>query len=481
MKNIAALKYKQLSEAKKATIWFVICSFIQRGITVLTTPIFTRLLSTEEYGQYSVFSSWLELLTVLVTLRLYHGIYMRNLVKYPERRDSYSSSLIWLTTILVGIWFVVYITFHHFFNSLLALSTPIMICMFSIILTSSAFSFWSSRQRVDFKYRKLITVTIIVSLLKPIISMVLIVIAKNNRVFFWIFGTAIVELIIYGYLYMTQIKKGKTLFNKEFWMEAIKFNIPLVPHYLSQIVLNHSDRIMIQRICGDSSAGLYSLAYSLAMLMVVFNTSLHNTISPWTFQHIKSNSFKKISQMGIATSSLVAGINFLLILVAPEVLAIFAPKTYSEAVFVIPPVAMGVYFMFVYGLSANVEMYYGENIYIMIASICGAVLNVLLNYIFIPRYGYIAAAYTTLVSYVVYCFMHAVFCNHICKKENVPGHIFNYRIMLGMSVLFVISSFIAMFAYNFALLRYSLLCGIIIIIGMNRKKLLPKFREYIKI
>ena len=72
-------KYQNMNKAAKATIWFVICSFFQRGITVLTTPIFTRLLNTEEYGIYSVFSSWLEIFTVIVTMRISYGAYMRNI------------------------------------------------------------------------------------------------------------------------------------------------------------------------------------------------------------------------------------------------------------------------------------------------------------------------------------------------------------------------------------------------------------------
>ena len=47
-------KYRKCSVQVKASFWFLICAFFQRGISVITTPIFTRLLSTAEYGQYNV-------------------------------------------------------------------------------------------------------------------------------------------------------------------------------------------------------------------------------------------------------------------------------------------------------------------------------------------------------------------------------------------------------------------------------------------
>ena len=68
-------KYNSLSVQIRATIWFFVCSVLQRGISVITTPIFTRLLSTEEYGQFSVFNSWLSIAQIIVTLQLSAGVY----------------------------------------------------------------------------------------------------------------------------------------------------------------------------------------------------------------------------------------------------------------------------------------------------------------------------------------------------------------------------------------------------------------------
>ena len=62
----------------KASMWFLICSFLQKGISMITTPIFTRILTTSEYGQYSVFNAWLQILTPIVCLSLYAGVYARD-------------------------------------------------------------------------------------------------------------------------------------------------------------------------------------------------------------------------------------------------------------------------------------------------------------------------------------------------------------------------------------------------------------------
>lgn len=79
-------KYKNLPVQVRASFWFLICSFLQKGISMITTPIFTRLLSTSEYGQFSVFNSWLGICTVIVSLQLYAGVYTSGLVKFEDEK-----------------------------------------------------------------------------------------------------------------------------------------------------------------------------------------------------------------------------------------------------------------------------------------------------------------------------------------------------------------------------------------------------------
>lgn len=97
-------KYKTMPVQVKASFWFLICGFLQKGVSVITTPIFTRLLSTAEYGQYSVFNSWLGIITVFVTLQFYSGVFVQGMVKFEDRKMQFASSLQGLTLSLVFMW-----------------------------------------------------------------------------------------------------------------------------------------------------------------------------------------------------------------------------------------------------------------------------------------------------------------------------------------------------------------------------------------
>ena len=72
-------RYKSFPIQVKASLWFLICSFLQKGISTVTTPIFTRIMNTTEYGQYNVFNSWLSIASIFVSLSLTEGYMHKDL------------------------------------------------------------------------------------------------------------------------------------------------------------------------------------------------------------------------------------------------------------------------------------------------------------------------------------------------------------------------------------------------------------------
>lgn len=255
-------KYERLSLPLRATIWFFVCSVLQRGISTITTPIFTRLLNTAEYGQFQVFNSWLSILQIVVTLYLSAGVYTMGLVKFKEDNKIFSSSLQGLNLVLCIAWTVVYLLFHDFWNNIFQLTTVQMLAMMVMIWATSVFTFWMTEQRNEYRYKQLVIVTLIVSILKPVVSVIFIILS-DDKVTARILGLAVVELTAYTIFFFLQMKNGKTFFSAKYWKYAILFNLPLIPHYLSSTILSSSDRIMIQRMVGESEAGIYGLAYQL--------------------------------------------------------------------------------------------------------------------------------------------------------------------------------------------------------------------------
>lgn len=453
-------KYNNMPIEAKAALWFLFCSVLQRGLSVITTPIFTRLFTVEEYGRYNVFNSWYGIITVIITLKLYSGVYMQGLVKFDREKEEFSATLQSLMTCMVLVWSLIYLLFQEFWNSVFSLTTTEMVLMLIMVWTTGIFDFWSVEQRVELKYLNLVYVTVGYSVLRPILG-VIAVYHADNKVVARIFTLALINIMFFTWMYLKKLIQVKKVFSKRFWKYGFMFNLPLVPHFLSMTLLNNSDRIIIGKIVGEEASGIYGLAYSIAMLMTFFSEALIASIEPYFYKNIKENKFKEIEKISYPLFILMGALNILLIIFVPEIIAVFAPASYRGAIWLMPPIAMSVYFIFMYSFFACFLFYYEKRVYIMCTTSTLAFLNILLNIIFIERFGYIAAAYTTLLCYVLFVVCNYVSMSVVMKKQSGQNDVYDLKIILGITMVYMAICFAFMYTYSNIRLR---VLGVIILI-----------------
>ena len=391
----ALLHYKNANVAVKASIWFTICSIVQKGISVITMPIFTRLMNTEQYGRYNVFLTWYNILILLITLNVHTEIFNKGLIDHSERRDEYTASQAGLLIALTAFWIVLYLPFREFFNQLLGLTTVLVLFMIFEILGTALVGLWSARKRFEFDYLKIVKLTLSMSILNPIVGIVAVLVTEHKAEA-KVIANAIIPIIVSIGILAIFSRKGRLFGNRQWWKPVVIACLPLVPHYLSLVLLNQSDKLMINYFTGPSDAAIYSVAHSAGLLMTIINNSINGSFVPWAYEKLKNHNGEGIKKISNSLLSIVVFVNVGLIWIAPEAVKLLAAPQYSVAVWCLVPIAMSVYFYFAYTLFVDVEIYYGANHFIAIASICAAAMNIVLNYIFIPRCGYIAAGYTTL-------------------------------------------------------------------------------------
>lgn len=455
-------KYNNMSIVAKATLWFMVCSSIQKCISIITTPIFTRMLTTTEYGQYSLYNSWLQIFTIVTTLRLNYGIFNKGMSKYKDRRDEYTSAMQGLTSVITLICFIVYLLFRSQINKITELSTFITIAIFIQLLVTPAFSFWTVRQRYEYKYKAVIFATAALAITNPLIG-ILAINVSNNKGLARILSCIGVQVFFGLIFYCVNYYKSKILYSKELWNFAFKFNLPLIPHYLSLYVLDQSDRIMIQKICGYSQAAIYSVAYQGAMVMKIVTGSINNAIIPWQYKKLEEKKYKDIKEKTNVMLLFIAIVSTIFMIFAPEIITILAGEKYFEAIKVIPPISASLYFIFLYGLFGNIEMFFDANKIMMYISIIGAILNLVLNIIFIPIFGMGAAGYTTLMCYILFCISHYIFMNSILKKRGI-NNMFDIKFIAILSIILVALAILLSMSYDCLILRVLLIVIITFII-----------------
>lgn len=444
----------------KASIWYTICNFLQKGISFIVVPIYVRLLTTAEYGEWSVFQSWRDILIIFASLNLYAGVYTKTIVDNKDDRDRYTSSMQGLGTLISLFLLIFYFFTHNWCNRRIGLETQYMLLLFLYFIVYPAFSFWGTRQRVEYKYKPMVIVTVIVSILTPTVSILLLQ-NTNLRTNALILGYLIVQCAVGLVFYIYHFWKGKCFFHKGYWQFATKFNIPLIPHYLSLIVLSQSDRIMIKHYCGDSDAGIYSFAYQIASAINVLISAINGSRVPWTYEQLKDKVYDRLKKITNALVLMMAGIVLFVALISPEIISILGTSDYQVAVYVIPVVTLGVFYTFVYDLYASIEFYYGATKYVMFASVIGAVLNIVLNAIFIQIFGFIAAAYTTLVCYLIFMLMHYLFSKKVLRDQKVSDPVYDNKTVFFLSGVITLVGLGCMITFPYTFIRVVLIVALI--------------------
>ncbi len=470
-------KYTSLPVPVKAAAWFAICNFLQKGINMLTVPIFTRLLTTEQYGVYTIYQSWYNVLLIFATFNLSAGVFNNGMIKFENERDKFTSALNGLSITVTTVLFIIYLCGHNLFNRLLGLPTILVIAMFTEFLFSPAFALWSSRQRFDFRYRTLVVVTVLMSVLSPAIGVGAVLLSSAHKAEARVLSYVGVQVCIGIVLCAVNFYKGKSFYVKSFWKYALWFNIPLIPHYLSMSVLGQADRIMIGKMVGLSQAAIYGLVYSISQMMNLIIFAVNNSFIPYSYKAIKNKKFKDIGKTANVLLLMWACMLVVIICFGPEIIRIFASSDYYEARWIIPPVALSVYFTFLYTLFGNVEFYYEATKFIMIASVTGAIVNIILNYIFIPIFGYIAAGYTTLFCYILFSVSHYLFHIKVLNKMTDGVRVYDMKFIVLISAVLVIFALSVVFVYDAIVVRYSIIAAICIVMFIKRNYFIEKIKS----
>lgn len=446
-------KYKFMSLPAKASLWFVFTSVMTKGISFITTPLFTRILTTEEYGIISIYGTWATIISIFCTLELSSGVFNKAMIIYENNREEYISSILSLSSLITLLVFSVYLLGAHFWNSLIGLSTPLMLSMFIDIFFTSAWSLFSAKNRFEYKYKTIVCLTIVTCLLSTLISFILVISFPENHVEAKIYGAIIGRIFFYLYIFVFLIRKGGKIYKSEYWNYSIKYNLPLIPHYLSQFVLNQSDRVMISKMSGNAEAGIYSLAYQVAIIMQIVINAIASSFMPWTFQNLKQGNYKILGKRALQIEIFVGILCCVFSLFAPEVIYILGGTNYLPAMYIVPPVSMSVLLLIVYSFFGNVEFYFEKTKIITSLSCIIAITNIGLNYVFIKIFGYIAAGYTTLICYLLYAIVHYVLMKKICKEKEIPNPYPEKKIW-GVAILFVLISVCISFIYEYREIRY---------------------------
>lgn len=442
-------KGQSSSVVAKAGLCYTICNFLFRGMAFITTPIFARLMSKEDLGCFSNFSSWITILYVITSFDLAQSI-IRSKLEHEKDMDSYIWSILSFSTLWTLLIYGIFLVSPRTFESITGINAKYIHIVFLYLLAAPAYQMLITKHRAFYKYKMFALLTGIMTLSGTLMALGM-VLLMQDKLTGRIVGFYTPQIIIGIIIFITIALKGKKI-KREYWKYACVICIPLVPHVLSLNMLSTSDTLIITRICGAEYTAIYSIAYSAYHIITILFDSMNKAWAPWLLESLHQQKYTEIRKISKIYISIFEVVIIGILILIPEIILILGGKEYLEAVYCLPPLAASCVFQLVYTMYVNIEFYEKKTIGISIATMIATAVNIILNIIFIPmnpEYGYIIAAYTTLVGYMILFILHY----YIVKRMKL-SHVFDTKFILNVFMATLAVSGIMNLVYKNSAVRY---------------------------
>jgi O-antigen/teichoic acid export membrane protein len=450
-------KLQKIPLGVRVAIVYTVASVFSRGLSMITVPIFTRIMSKSEIGVVNLYNSWYILINVVATLSLTSGGFQSAMKEFEGERDQYQSSVLTLTSIMALLLAGLYFICPGIWNDFIGLPKELMILMFFAFFFLPAQDFWLLRQRYEYKYKFAAVLTMGTALVATVVSIIVVLklinIGSNRIAEGRVYATNAISISVAAILWIYLYVKGKVVVNLRYWKYSLRLSIPLIGYGFASQILNVSDRMMISNLVGNDAVGIYSTLYTVSSISLLVWAAINASFIPYLYENIgkKENKIREVSISLMGTYAIIAVI---LAFFAPEIIKILATEEYYEAIYIMPPIAAGVFLTSVSNMYSNLLIYYKSTKYIMYSSAVAAVMNVALNYVFIKAFGYMAAAYTTLISYIILAGGQALFARKVQVKEKGEAYIYNDKAVCLMAVVTIAASLFGLLLYQYTVIRY---------------------------
>lgn len=433
-------------KALKSGVWYTVSNFLLKGMSLITTPIFTRLLTKKNYGLYNNFISWLSISTIIVTL-CSEATLIRAKYDYSNKLNHYIKSMLAMTLLSASVWLLLINIFNEVFTDLFSMNVVYIDIMIVYIVFQHGVNFWQLRERFAFRYKMSTVISLATTIATTVISLILVVMMEDELAG-RIIGNVSVTILIGFILYVYFFTDSKGIDCKS-WPYALKASLPYMPHVLALTVLSSTDRIMITRLCSSVYTALYSLSCNVGNIISLLATSINTAYGPWLGERLHNKEYQEIRKFSYVYMLLPVYIGLGVMLISPEILLIMGGWSYLDAKYVMPPVTAGCILQFIYTMYVNVEQFERKTVGMAIGSVLAALMNYTLNLIFIPIYGYQVAAYTTLAGYAFLLFVHIYLVHRMGM-----GKIYDIRLTLLVAVSIIGITIGVNFLYQNDLLRF---------------------------
>lgn len=444
----------RLNKYVKASTFYILGNGIGQGLVFLSSYVFTRIMTQDDFGLYGSYYSIVSILGPLVGANLFVGL-NNAYIDYKKEIKNYRSSNLFLSTlVLFAVSVIAFIV-----NCFIPEPWPLLILIFALLHAYGFFiiNFFNYSANMENKYLIRSLMLVLPSVLQIGLSILFIYLLPlsdmHSRVIgsvCGIFGCGLV-------LYFVILKQGKCLYNKEYWSYGLKISVPSVLSSISYMIMINLDNIMVNNFNGSSAAATYIFVYNIGYILYAILQATSSTLQAWLFRALDSgntSSAKTVQKWYLLIFDVFA---IGLLMISPEVIKFMSPESYW-AFELVGPFVIGSYLMVMYNFHSIVGEFHKKNLMLSIFVCIAAVVNTVLNYILIPHFGGIAASLTTVFSYLLlFILMRAL-------SQKLNKNLFSDKLFIFSFAIVILCAVVYELIYSMILTRYIIFTLILLLI-----------------
>ena len=399
-------KYQKLAGN---TIIFAIGNFGAKFLSFILMRLYTGCMTDEQYGMADLLIQTVNVLYPIVTLSMADAVIRFGMEKKTDGRQVYTAAL---CSTLMGLGVLTLaMPLFNLFDMYNQYSFILYVCCYCSCFRQIASNFVRAKG-----YVKLFALDGIASSLTIVIFNVLFLVCFNMGVTGYVLSIILSDgLSFVGLTVMAGLHKylDISFFNKKLFRDMLKYSAPLIPAYVLWRITSASDRWFVKSLCGGGVNGVYSVAYKIPSLLMMFTTLFYQA---WQMSAIENRNDSGLSKF---YTKIYGAYSSLLMIAAAGIIMLVKPLTYllvdndPEKNFIYayhytPILVIAMIFQCLCQFTSSVYNVKKKSMNSMLTSIIAAAANLILNFLLIPEYGAYGAAIATAVSYAA-CFSIRIF------------------------------------------------------------------------
>lgn len=459
-----------MENANKITFYNILSTVILQGLTFFTSPIISRMLGTNNYGIVSVYITWVSVIATVFGLQTQSTIAVSRR-EFPNDQRRYQSSILTLSIMSFLGLSLISLVFIKPLSSFFGLSAAVVPIMLAHGFGHFCITFFNTKFTYEFKAKWNFALTMIITVSTLSLSIILIYLVDSD-VNYWgrIMGLAIPYILIGIGLCCVCLFRGKCYYNKEFWTFCLPLSLPIIFHSVSTLLLNQSDRVMLQQLLDNSSVGIYSLACTFAAVLSTIWSALNNSWVPFYYEYSRQGNIEVMTKRARNYLELFTVLASGFVLLANEVYHLFASKEYWDGTILVTILAIGYYFVFLYSFPVNYEFYNKKTRATATGTLLAAICNIILNFLFIKFWGIVGAAVATAVAHGLQFIFHHIVANRLVKTD--AKYPFSLKMLFPFLFMFMLFAFLSIVIQNAWYIRWIVggIIGIWELVRMYKRK-----------